>query len=101
MAGARFIIRDISPRGLGGRCDEPLCKGAFRKGESVAVILPDGTLVQTIVAWAKGNQFGMQFRDAVDPNGIMPEVKATAQPYVVPDTFRAATSVRRPGFSHK
>jgi hypothetical protein len=102
LAGGRFLIRDISERGLGGRCEEPLCKGSFRKGEKVAIMLPNALRVEASVAWAKGHLFGLVFDQPIDPSAIIVDANASARrPYVVPATFRAATNYRRPGFGHK
>lgn len=94
---ARIVIRNISATGLGGKCEEPLCKG-----EEVAVLLANIGAVDARIVWTGNGTFGLQFEERIDPAlALAAPTERAVKPYEVPSYFRPATSTYRPGFRKK
>lgn len=89
-----IVIRNVSARGLGGKCAQEIAVG-----ELVTIFLPHSVPVEGAIVWRKGHGFGVHLASRINPT----EVKNAAgdrsePPYQVPIRFRSAIETRRPGF---
>ena len=91
-----ILVRDVSERGLGGRCDLDIAVG-----ENVVIGLPDCAPVEGKIAWRKGQGFGVLLEASINPATVKsppPSESPAAAPYQVPTAFRASIDMKRPGF---
>ena len=91
-----ILVRDVSERGLGGRCDHDIAVG-----DRVVIRLPDCAHVEGEIAWRKGQSFGVLLNAPLNAAAVKSPTQ-TARPagssYQVPEAFRPSTDVKRPGF---
>lgn len=62
-----MVVTNLSSRGLGGRLN-----GKLAQGEKVTVGLASIGVVDAVVAWFKGNRFGLQLSSTIDPSKVVP-----------------------------
>lgn len=61
------VVMNLSARGLGGRSGFDL-----KAGTPVTIGLASVGTVSAIVAWARGNRFGLQLSSPIDPTVVVP-----------------------------
>ncbi|WP_238564946.1 PilZ domain-containing protein [Sphingobium bisphenolivorans] len=89
-----ILVRDVSERGMGGKCEAPLMVG-----ESVTLHLPDSPAVQGKIAWAKGQSFGVELEGEIDPEAVKSRAERSSESsYQVPPQYQPSKDSRRPGF---
>ena len=90
-----IMIRNVSDRGIGGKCVDHI-----EPGDIVSIILPDRAPIVGMIVWRMGHGFGLRLSAAVDPKTIMHQHSVTALglDYEVPRLFRPVVECRRPGF---
>ncbi|WP_150290256.1 hypothetical protein [Sphingobium estronivorans] len=91
-----ILVRDVSERGLGGRCELELAVG-----DHVVIGLPDCSPAEGRIAWRKGQAFGVQLDAPINPETVKspPSGERPAEAgYQVPTRFRASVETKRPGF---
>jgi hypothetical protein len=94
LGSVPIIIRDLARGGIGGRCDATLIPG-----EVITILIPHADALMATVIWAKGERFGAEFAEPIDPETI--RTKASPAAYSAPHMFRPSISHRRPGFHSK
>lgn len=91
-----ILVRDVSERGLGGRCESELAVG-----ESVVIALPDCAPAEGRIAWRKGQAFGVRLDAPINPATVKspaPGERPVEAGYQVPTAFRPSIDMKRPGF---
>ncbi|KKW90002.1 hypothetical protein [Sphingobium chungbukense] len=91
-----ILIRDVSERGVGGRCELDLTVG-----DNVIIILPDCAPAEGRIAWRKGHAFGVQLDAPINPETVKnpaPTERPVEPGYQVPAVFRPSVETKRPGF---
>ena len=68
----KFVVRNMSPHGLGARGDIDLLPC-----ERVTVHLPDNRTIGATVRWVKKGTFGLSLDDRIDAQGVQPKAKAS------------------------
>jgi hypothetical protein len=96
LGEVEILVRDVSEMGLGGRCDHDVAVG-----DRVVIALPDFTPAEGIIAWRRGQAFGMRLDAPINPATVKspPASDRPCEPgYQVPTLFRPSIDHRRPGF---
>jgi hypothetical protein len=92
FGGANAIVRNISPRGLGGTTKQWLVRG-----EQIQVELPNLGPVPATVIWTDGIRFGARFCTEIDAGRVTRDSFAGMdQHFRVMDRFRPEPSMKRP-----
>lgn len=92
----KIRVRNISAHGLGGRTDL-----LIEPWQTVQVMLPQVGAVSGRIAWVRGNQFGVEFLNPIDPAEVTVAAAARPTGHVVPPQFRPSGDHRRPGLRSK
>lgn len=88
-----IVVRDISKRGIGGKCDLDLIAG-----EDVTICLPSHSPVAGQIAWRIGISFGVTLSRDIDPVLVRNAAGSQNAAYQVPDHFQPTSDFKRPGF---
>lgn len=89
------IIRNLSSQGLGGSG----CKGVY-VGMRISVILPVVGAVSGRISWARGDQFGAELNEELDPSMVTlprPSEPAPSERFHVMRMHKVSNDFRRPG----
>jgi hypothetical protein len=89
-----ILVRNISERGIGGKCLHPVSPG-----DLVSIVLPNVPTVDGMIIWCMGDGFGMRLNRPLDLTGVRRPVANTPEVsgYKVPYLFRPPLECRRPG----
>lgn len=69
---AKFVVRNMSPHGLGARGDIDLLPC-----ERVIIHLPDDRSIGATVRWVKKGTFGLALDERIDAQAVQPKAKAS------------------------
>lgn len=99
----RFVVRNISPYGIGGRGELELLPC-----ERVTIHLPGDRQIGATVRWVRKNTFGFALDEPIDPTEL--QAKASTNGNLTPrdatqefNVYKHSPSIHRPGFqrSHR